>query len=58
MPVTKRVKERFPDADVLVDYMADFARPQSRAGHISYNTDVRPVLSCWRAPLLIGPCRR
>ena len=52
-PVTQRAIERFPSADVLVDYMADFAKPQERDGHISYNTDVRhcawPIVSSLRA---------
>lgn len=38
--MTKRATARFPHADVLVEYMADFAKPQERDGHISYNTDV------------------
>ena len=40
-PVTERATARFPSADVLVDYMADFAKPQEQDGHISYSTDVR-----------------
>ena len=44
-PVTDRATARFPSADVLVDYMADFAKPQEQGGHISYGTDVRSAVS-------------
>jgi hypothetical protein len=42
-PVTKRATERFPSADVLVEYMADFVKPQEAAGRISYSTDVKSI---------------
>ena len=42
-PVTQRATARFPSADVLVEYMADFAKLQEEDGHISYTTDVRPI---------------
>ena len=42
-PVTQRSKERFPDADVLVDYLRDYARRQEGAGKIRYNTTVTRI---------------
>ena len=31
-PVTNRTTARFPHADVIVDYLREFARPQEAAG--------------------------
>lgn len=41
VPVTKRSKELFPAADVLVDYLRDFAAEQS--DFIRYNSKVKQV---------------
>ena len=42
-PVTNRTKLRFPNADVLVEYLADFAREQEQAGRIWYNSSVERI---------------
>lgn len=43
-PVPKRTKDFFPQADVLADYIEDFARAQEDAGRILYNSSVDKVM--------------
>lgn len=42
-PVTNRTTARFPHADVLVDYIRDFAKAQEEAGKIFYETLIQNV---------------
>ena len=42
-PVTNRSALRFPSADVVVEYMREFAKAQESAGRIYYNTSVTQV---------------
>jgi cation diffusion facilitator CzcD-associated flavoprotein CzcO len=43
VPLTQRTKERFPDADLLVTYLREFAAEQERSGRIFYRTAVDSV---------------
>eukprot|EP01051_Picozoa_sp_SAG22_P004212 SAG22_NODE_220_length_14862_cov_73.769424_3_plen_864_part_00 len=43
VPLTKRTKERFPHADLLVQYLREFAAAQERSGRIFYKTNVDAV---------------
>ena len=42
-PVTNRTTARFPSADVLVEYLRDFAQPQETAGRIEYGAEVQRI---------------
>ena len=42
-PVTSRTEDRFPLADVLVDYLRDFAAEQEAEGRIAYGTEVTKI---------------
>ena len=41
--VPTRTTERFPHADVLVEYLRSFAQPQEEAGRIAYDTQVQLI---------------
>ena len=43
MPVPNRTRDRFPSADVLVEYLRDFAVEQEAAARIQYNTTVLKI---------------
>ena len=43
LEMTNRTEERFPHADVLVDYLRDFAAEQEDGGHIAYGTAVTQI---------------
>lgn len=43
LPVTGRTEDRFPHADVLVDYLRDFAAEQEADGRIMYGTEVTNI---------------
>ena len=43
LPVTNRTTDRFPSADILVEYLQDFAKPQEAAGRIEYGADVQHI---------------
>ena len=42
-PVTNRTTARFPRAEVLAEYLEEYARPQEAAGRIEYGADVQRV---------------
>ena len=52
VPMTRRTKERWPPADILVEYLQDFAQQQEQAGRIQYDTEVRSIST---EPALDGP---
>ena len=41
--MTKRTPRRWPRADILVEYLNDFAKKQEGAGRIRYNTTVDAI---------------
>ena len=41
--MTRRTKQRWPHADILVAYLKDYAKPQEDAGNIKYNTTVASI---------------
>lgn len=43
LPMTNRSVERFPHADVLADYLRDFAKAQEEAGRVQYDTNVEAI---------------
>eukprot|EP01043_Picozoa_sp_COSAG02_P000460 COSAG02_NODE_8_length_60691_cov_104.994752_26_plen_293_part_00 len=43
LEMTNRTEERFPHADVLVDYLRDFAAEQEDSGRIAYGTAVTKI---------------
>jgi len=42
-PVTQRTKNFFPDADIVADYIEEFASEQFQAGKIQLNTSVESI---------------
>lgn len=44
-PMTNRSYERFPDAQVLVDYLQDFAKAQEKANRVFYGVSVELIES-------------
>ena len=42
-PVTNRTTARFPRAEVLVEYLREFAQPQEAAGRIEYGAEVQRI---------------
>jgi hypothetical protein len=43
LPMPNRTSDRFPNADVLVEYLRDFAAEQEAAGRIQYRTTVLSI---------------
>jgi hypothetical protein len=41
--MTERTKDRWPAADVLVEYLRDYAKVQEADGKTQYNTTVRGI---------------
>ena len=41
---TNRTEERFPHADVLVDYIRDFAEQQEESGRVAYGAKITKIL--------------
>ena len=41
--MTERTKDRWPAADILVEYLKDYAKAQEADGKIQFNTTVRGI---------------